>query len=160
MKWDESKRRYFCERCLKPGKLGEMYREELYVGAGCCCGLNSWRQNIPPPESATLPQKFCHASGLDYGKEENAAKKVMLAAREAGVLQVVATSPGYALSPDAKAILRSIARSMCSGDLIWLAIHAANDKLGKPEGFTNACFKAMREQRPSYVESFIGKIEK
>ena len=107
-----------------------------------------------------LPERYCHASGLDYGKEENAAKKVMLAAKEAGVLQVVTTSPGYALSNDAKAILRAVARSMCSGDLIWLAIHSASDKLGKPKGFTDACFEAMREQRPSHVESFIGKIEK
>ena len=48
LSWDG--KRYWCELCRKPGEIGERYRAELYVGAGCCCGLNSDRQNIPPPE--------------------------------------------------------------------------------------------------------------
>ena len=36
--------RYWCRLCYET-----RYREELAIGAGCCCGLNSWRDNIPPP---------------------------------------------------------------------------------------------------------------
>ena len=46
--WDG--KRYWCDLCRKPGQMGEDYRKELYVGDGCCCGLNSDRRNIPPPE--------------------------------------------------------------------------------------------------------------
>jgi hypothetical protein len=28
------------------GPLGEQYRKELFAGEGCCCGLNSWRQDV------------------------------------------------------------------------------------------------------------------
>lgn len=47
--WDEEQHRYFCDACRKPGEIGARYREELYIGEGCCCGLNSDRQNIQPP---------------------------------------------------------------------------------------------------------------
>lgn len=42
--------RYFCSLMKLPGKLGPAYREEIGAGTGCCCGLNSDRDNIPPPE--------------------------------------------------------------------------------------------------------------
>ena len=51
--WSETKERWFCDLCLKPGEIGARYREELYVGAGCCCSLNSDRQNIPRPKDKT-----------------------------------------------------------------------------------------------------------
>ena len=49
--------RYFCGLCELPGALGERYREELYVGAGCCCGLNTDRQSIPRP-TEPLPKRI------------------------------------------------------------------------------------------------------
>lgn len=44
--WNETAQRYFCDLMLIPGPVGDGYREELYAGAGCCCGLNSWRKDI------------------------------------------------------------------------------------------------------------------
>lgn len=45
--WDEEKHRHLCKLATLPGDLGFRYREELYIGAGCCCGLfNDWRNNI------------------------------------------------------------------------------------------------------------------
>ena len=44
LKWDGS--RYQCGLMLKPGGIGQRYREELYAGAGCCCSLNSWRKDV------------------------------------------------------------------------------------------------------------------
>lgn len=26
--------------------IGDGYRQELYAGVGCCCGLNSWRKDV------------------------------------------------------------------------------------------------------------------
>lgn len=46
LKWDGS--RYWCELCRDPEK-GEDRRKGLAIGDGCCCPLNSDRQNIPPP---------------------------------------------------------------------------------------------------------------
>lgn len=39
--------RYVCELVELPGQLGEDYRKELHIGAGCCAGLNSWRGDEP-----------------------------------------------------------------------------------------------------------------
>lgn len=44
--WDEDKSRYMCGLMMIGGPVGESYRKELYAGAGCCCGLNSWRQDV------------------------------------------------------------------------------------------------------------------
>lgn len=38
-------KRYVCELMMDT-KYGEMYREKLYAGAGCCSGLNSWRKDV------------------------------------------------------------------------------------------------------------------
>lgn len=38
--------RYECGLMKISGPLGEDYRKELHAGAGCCCGLNSWRQDV------------------------------------------------------------------------------------------------------------------
>lgn len=35
--------RHVCNLMGIPGIVGEAYRKELYAGAGCCCGLNTWR---------------------------------------------------------------------------------------------------------------------
>ena len=47
--------RYFCSLMELPGKLGTAYRKELGAYTGCCCGLNSDRQNIPSPEIEVKP---------------------------------------------------------------------------------------------------------
>ena len=44
--WNEENKRYFCGLMILPGTLGENYRKELYAGAGCCCNMNSWRQDV------------------------------------------------------------------------------------------------------------------
>lgn len=44
--WSDDKNRYFCGLMMIGGSLGEDYRKELYAGAGCCSGLNSWRKDV------------------------------------------------------------------------------------------------------------------
>lgn len=44
--WDETEQRYFCGLAQFPGPLGDLYKEELYIGAGCCSNLNSWRKDV------------------------------------------------------------------------------------------------------------------
>jgi len=69
--WDEEKERWFCDLCRKPGIIGERYRKELYVGEGCCCGLNSDRQNIPRPQKKlpTNPiSKDCQILLREFGR--------------------------------------------------------------------------------------------
>ena len=47
LKWDGS--RYIChiyDRAIGPFK--ENIRDELSIGMGCCCNLNTWRQEIIP----------------------------------------------------------------------------------------------------------------
>jgi len=47
LRWDEVENRHFCKLCEFGGILGETYREELAVGAGCCMSLfNEWRENL------------------------------------------------------------------------------------------------------------------
>ena len=54
--YDKEEARWFCKLCQLPGEQGAAYREELSVGAGCCCGLNSWRHNIPTPQDKETQQ--------------------------------------------------------------------------------------------------------
>ena len=49
LKWDEENGRYWCDICKKDNIISAKYRVELYIGEGCCCGLNSDRNNIRPP---------------------------------------------------------------------------------------------------------------
>lgn len=58
--WDEEKKRYWCKACMIAGELGAKYKAELYIGEGCCCNLNSDRQNIPPPKKPikTYPKEL------------------------------------------------------------------------------------------------------
>lgn len=45
--WDENAKRHYCELVMKPGEIGERYRKELFIGAGCSSSLfNDWRENI------------------------------------------------------------------------------------------------------------------
>lgn len=41
--------RYWCG-IIKDPVIGEGHKEELAIGAGCCCTLNSDRLNIPQPK--------------------------------------------------------------------------------------------------------------
>ena len=57
LKWDVEKKRYWCALCQAPHRLGESYREELSVGAGCCSPLfNEDRKNIPPPQKNEMEE--------------------------------------------------------------------------------------------------------
>jgi hypothetical protein len=53
--YNREEKRYYCALCLKPDPIGARYREELYIGEGCCSPLfNTDRENIPPP----VPEEF------------------------------------------------------------------------------------------------------
>ena len=45
--WDG--KRYWCELCQMSGESGQRYREQLVIGAGCCCPMNTDRRDIPAP---------------------------------------------------------------------------------------------------------------
>ena len=40
--WDEAAGRYWCELALQD----ERFKAVLYIGEGCSCGLNTWRQDV------------------------------------------------------------------------------------------------------------------
>jgi hypothetical protein len=74
LKWTGE--RYICNLCVKP-VIGADYKEELYIGAGCCSNLNSWRQDVKPrrkqdvvllPESNIDPlfQKFLYCLSREW----------------------------------------------------------------------------------------------
>jgi len=46
LEWSEKNNRYVCRLMGLGGILGQGYRQELYCGEGCCCGLNSWRKDV------------------------------------------------------------------------------------------------------------------
>ena len=54
LKWDGT--RYLCNLCTKD-ILGPEYRKELYIGAGCCSNLNSWRKEVKPRRKEDIPEQ-------------------------------------------------------------------------------------------------------
>ncbi|MCK5617657.1 hypothetical protein KAR91_88145 [Candidatus Pacearchaeota archaeon] len=45
--WDEHENRHFCRLGQMPGTMGKMYREEMFMGAGCSSALfNNWRTEL------------------------------------------------------------------------------------------------------------------
>lgn len=60
--WIEEDRRYKCGLMLISGPVGAGYREELYAGAGCCSGLNSWRKDVKKRDQ---PDKDRYSNPLD-----------------------------------------------------------------------------------------------
>jgi len=45
--------RYICKLCNR-GTLSERYKEELFIGAGCCSNLNSWRKDVKPRKNENI----------------------------------------------------------------------------------------------------------
>lgn len=43
--WSEPGQRYVCELVIKAGP-GSSQAEGLAIGAGCCSGMNTWRQDV------------------------------------------------------------------------------------------------------------------
>lgn len=55
--WNGS--RYICRAFDKAyGSLKENIRNNLAIGAGCCCGLNSWRKEVIPRRPKDNPEQF------------------------------------------------------------------------------------------------------
>lgn len=51
--------RYICKLAAMDGPKGSEYRVELYVGAGCCSNLNTWRRDVKPRRERDIePPKF------------------------------------------------------------------------------------------------------
>jgi len=48
--WSEEKQRYLCGLMMRPGKAGEIFREKLCAGEGCCSNLNSWHYDVKKRE--------------------------------------------------------------------------------------------------------------
>lgn len=63
--WSDDLGRYLCHLSMLPGAVGERYRNELSIGAGCCSSLNTWRRDVrrrnvleANPMSNPLPSEF------------------------------------------------------------------------------------------------------
>lgn len=74
LEWDG--KRYICKLCFED-ILGEIYREELFIGTGCSSNLNSWRKEIIPRREKDNPtngfknldpifQKFLFCLGKNF----------------------------------------------------------------------------------------------
>ena len=44
LQWDKEKNRYMCNLVV----IGHKNIDWLYIGAGCCSNLNTWRMNVKP----------------------------------------------------------------------------------------------------------------
>lgn len=58
--WSELEQRHYCNLCQLPRAVGEAFREELCINAGCCSNLNSWRRE--PLQNRTLIKKVTSLS--------------------------------------------------------------------------------------------------
>jgi len=58
LRWDTDGKRYACRLMQLPGVIGERYRAELYAGAGCCAGLNTWRKDVQPREGGEIGDRI------------------------------------------------------------------------------------------------------
>jgi hypothetical protein len=73
--WSDTDNRYYCGLMTIEGALGADYRKELYAGAGCCCGLNSWRQDVKKRTRGMMEYRFPKIPSMfqaflkAYGKE-------------------------------------------------------------------------------------------
>lgn len=63
--WGDDLGRYLCHLSMIPGSVGEKYRQELSIGAGCSSSLNTWRQDVRQrntlaanPVSNPIPSEF------------------------------------------------------------------------------------------------------
>ena len=73
--WDPKQKRYVCFQCIQD-VVGKDYREELYIGKGCCSNLNDWRRDVKPRREKDSPkiavtldplfQKFLHCMGKEW----------------------------------------------------------------------------------------------
>lgn len=73
--WDNNDNRYICKLMRVSGDIGFRYRQELFAGAGCCCGLNTWRNDIrnrdanssaPEIEIPEIMQHFLSAMASEF----------------------------------------------------------------------------------------------
>ena len=69
--WTPKKERYLCRLMTLPGGIGNRYREELYAGAGCCSGLNSWRKDVRRRDEV----RIIRHDGICHDEIENDSQK-------------------------------------------------------------------------------------
>lgn len=115
------------------GPLHEQYVAELYIGAGCCCGLNTDRQNIPTPEM------------LDNPPVQGDSKR-RGARRRAGV--PVDWKKAF------DTLSESIGRQWVSGDMLFL-ISKSLEAETRPE-VVLAFLDGVKRTRQKHVQDFMG----
>jgi len=60
--WSDDLSRYLCKLALLPGEVGERYRKELAINAGCSSSLfNTWREDVHK-RSVTEASPYDHVS--------------------------------------------------------------------------------------------------
>ena len=56
LKWDDEKSRYVCGAYTNAKfTLQTQIKNELFIGEGCCCGLNTWRFDVKPRREKDNP---------------------------------------------------------------------------------------------------------
>ena len=126
--------RYVCRLTLLPEPLGDRYRKELYVGAGCCCGLNTWRKEVrerKPEELESWP--------------------------------VEKQAPPIEIPPIMQTFLAAMGRQMLCGDLLWLTCHSWKHMLIKQgrteedaEALFNLALHYLTSNRDRFTKDFMG----
>lgn len=113
--------------------LAETYRRELFIGDGCCCSLNTDRQNIPTPQQLEIARK---------------RERMSPDARE--MLRVF------------EALLRALGRAWVGGDAKYLIVQDTATRLGLDdkarEEFVKRCLHVMSEESSSFVNEFMGGL--
>lgn len=115
--------------------LQQYYRDRLYIGDGCCCGLNSWRQDVKPRRDIDIINPVVEVvenSHIDY--------KVVF-----------------------EEFIRGLAREFMSGDKIALTCYSLSDRLEK-RGYTKDQIDIVmqniqynfNEHRSTMMKDFMG----
>lgn len=121
--------RYVCNLCTKD-ILGERYREELYIGKGCCCNLNSWRKEVIPRRDQDLPQ-----SGI-VSLDPLFQKFLFSMGRE-----MLSGDKTYLMLATFQDLLKRNGKSE-----------------NEIKSISKAIVHCLRNNRPSYMDEFMGKL--
>ena len=127
LKWNNE--RYICELCTKD-ILGERYREELFVGKGCCSNLNSWRREVIPRRDQDKPQTGIRSLDPLFQKFLFSLGKEMISGDK---IYLVLCSLGSMLERDGK-------------------------PENEIKSIQNSIIHYLRGNRPSYMDGFMGKL--
>lgn len=126
LRYDQEQKNWRCTLAEFDSTLGTLFRRELHIGEGCCSALFNTWRDEIP-----TPEQIAEA-------------------------QTAYEAATYRLPKEAQLLLVAFAREWISGDVLWLAIHAAAEEIENPEEFKAECLRVIKEQRHKHVKEFMG----